>query len=185
VKLLRRIPPVATTAAITAAVYGVLGAALSRRPPQELSPFVPPILATLPLAIAVINGAALFCLLAGWRAIREGRVQRHRAFMLAATGLISLFLVLYVGRVAMGGVKAFPGPPGIRTYVYLPVLAVHVCLSIVSVPLVVYNIVTGVTRDPVGVAKTRHPAVGRIGARLWSVSLALGILVYVLLNVLF
>lgn len=170
---------------MTAAVYAVLGAALSRRPPDALPPFLPPVLALLPLAIAVINAAALFCLLSGWRAIRAGLVRRHRAFMLGATGLISLFLVLYVARVALGGVKAFPGPPVVRAYVYLPVLAVHVILSIASVPLVVHNVLTGITRSSVDMAKSGHPAVGRVAVLLWSVSLALGILVYLLLNVLF
>lgn len=183
--LTRRIPPVVATAAVTAVVYGLLGAALSRRPPDVLPPFLPPVLAVLPSVIAAINTAALFCLLAGWRAIRARQIARHRAFMLSAAGLISLFLVLYVSRVVLGGLKAFPGPPSVRAYVYLPVLAVHVSLSIASVPWVVYNILTGVTRSPADVATTRHPAVGRIAVRLWSVSLALGILVYLLLNVLF
>jgi putative membrane protein len=184
-KITREIPPAAASALATAAVYGILGTALSRRPPELLPSFLPPLLAALPLIIAVINAAALFCLLAGWRAIRRRRVQPHRAFMLTAAGLISLFLVLYVSRVSLGGVKAFPGPPTIRAYVYLPILAVHVMLSIVSVPVVIYNIFTGITRGPAGVPDTNHARVGRTAVLLWSVSLALGIAVYVLLNVLY
>jgi putative membrane protein len=185
VKASRRIPFAAATTAITTAVYGVLGVALSRRPPDQLPLFIPPVLATLPLVIAVINASALICLLSGWRAIRTGRVRAHRAFMLAAAGLISLFLVLYVTRVALGGVKTFPGPSAVRAYIYLPVLTVHIGLSILSVPLVVYNLLTGLTHRPAAIPGTRHPRVGRAAVLLWSVSLALGILVYALLNVLY
>ena len=105
--------------------------------------------------------------------------------MLASAALISMFLVLYVTRVALGGVKAFPGPPGVRVYIYLPILTIHIVLSILSVPPVVYNLLIGLTHSAAGVAKTPHPRVGRVAVSMWSVSLALGILVYLLLNVLY
>lgn len=73
----------------------------------------------------------------------------------------------------------------IRRYMYLPALTVHVALSIVSVPLVVYNLLIGLTHDVRAIAGTKHPRVGRVAVTLWSVSLALGILVYLMLNVLF
>ena len=176
---------VLATVLITAAVYGILGYVLSSRPPEMLSPPVSRILPLFPLLIAVINAAALTCLLAGWRAVRTGRIAMHRKLMLASAALISMFLVLYVTRVALGGVKAFPGPPGVRLYIYLPILATHIVLSILSVPPVVYNLLIGLTYDAAGVAKTPHPRVGRVAVSMWSVSLALGILVYLLLNVLY
>jgi putative membrane protein len=173
------------TIGLTAAIYAVLGYVLSATTPARLPPPVASVLASFPLLIAGINALALACLIAGWRAIRARRVLEHRRFMLAAAGLISLFLVLYVARVALGGTKAFPGLQAVRTYVYLPVLAVHIVLSIVSVPLVIYNLLTGLTLGIPEVRTTRHPAVGRYAVALWSTSLALGILVYLLLNVLF
>ncbi|MDR7486217.1 MAG: DUF420 domain-containing protein [Armatimonadota bacterium] len=174
---------VLATAAITLAAYGLLGYVLLRRPPAEVAPAVRQMLAALPTLIAVVNAAALACLLAGWKAVRTGRIPAHRRYMLAAVGLISAFLVLYVTRVALGGIKAFPGPPEVRRYVYLPALAVHVALSIVTVPPVVFNVLTGLTRPAVEVPATAHPRVGRIAVSLWSISLALGILVYLMLNV--
>jgi putative membrane protein len=142
-------------------------------------------LAFFPTLIALVNASALLCLLAGWRAIRAGRVSAHRRLMLAAAAFISAFLVLYLTRVTLGGVKAFPGPQAIRLYLYLPALAIHIALSILSVPPVIYNLLIGIT-VPVGeIPKTRHPRVGRVAVVLWSVSLALGILVYLLLNVFF
>ena len=60
-----------------------------------------------------------------------------------------------------------------------------VLTQVASVPLVVHNVLTGITRSSVDIAKSGHSAVGRVAVLLWSVSLALGILVYLLLNVLF
>jgi putative membrane protein len=169
----------------TLAIYAVLSFVLSSRPPAQLPPAVAAALALFPSLIAVVNALALTCLIAGWRAVRAGHIQRHRRLMLASAALISLFLVLYVTRVALGGTKAFPGPAAVRSYVYLPVLAVHILLSVVSVPLVIYNLITGLTRETRAVAATRHPIVGRFAVALWSTSLALGILVYLLLNVVY
>jgi putative membrane protein len=171
------------TVALTVMVYAILGVVLSMSPPAHLPPAIAAALPALPPIIALTNVLALTCLIAGWRAVLARGIQRHRRFMLASAALISLFLVLYVTRVALGGTKPFPGPPEIRTFIYLPVLAVHIVLSIASVPLVVYNLITGLTHSAGAVAGTRHPAVGRYAVALWSASLALGILVYFLLNV--
>lgn len=170
---------------ITAAVYTLLALVLSASPPARPAPEIAALVRALPTVIAVINLAALAFLLAGWRAARARRIGAHRGAMLAAAACISLFLVLYVTRVALGGVKSFAGPPAVRTYVYLPVLAVHVLLSILSVPLVVHNLLIGLAYRRADIRRTRHPQVGRWAVLLWSVSLALGLLVYLLLNVLY
>ncbi|MDR7421568.1 MAG: DUF420 domain-containing protein [Armatimonadota bacterium] len=173
------------TLVLTVAVYAALGVALAMRPPAVLPPAVIAALAALPTLIAIVNTLALACLIAGWRAVLARRIHRHRRFMIASAALISLFLVLYVTRVALGGTKAFPGPTAVRAFVYLPILAVHIVLSIVSVPLVVYNLLTGLRHPAGAVAATRHPSVGRYAVALWSTSLVLGIVVYLLLNVLY
>lgn len=88
--------------------------------------------------------------------------------MLASVMLITLFLVLYVTKVALAGVKAFPGPPEIRRYVYLPVLTVHISLSILSVPPVLYNMLIGLTCVVREIPRTKHAQVGRVAVTLWS-----------------
>ena len=177
--------PLRGTVLAALAVYGILGFALSAPPPATLPPGVRAALGSVPLVIAVVNATALALLLSGYRAIRAGRVAAHRRFMLGAAACIALFLVLYVTRVALGGVKAFPGPAVVRTFLYLPVLSVHIALSIVAVPLVIHNLLTGLRLPARDLPLTAHPRVGRWAVRLWSVSLALGIVVYLLLNVLF
>jgi putative membrane protein len=177
--------PLAGTIFISLAAYGVLGYALSTNPPDVLPPLVSRALAVFPHLIAAVNATALICLLAGWRAIRAGSVVAHRRLMLASVMLISAFLILYVARVALGGTKTFPGPSEIRRYVYLPALTVHIALSILSVPPVIYNVLVGMTYPLRDVGKTQHPRVGRIAVTLWSTSLALGLLVYLLLNIVY
>jgi putative membrane protein len=170
---------------LAAVVYTVLGYALTGEPPASAPPSLGRFLALAPHLIAIVNATALACLLLGWRAIRRRQIPVHRAYMLAAAALISIFLVLYVTRVALGGTKAFAGPAALRAYVYLPMLAVHILLSILSVPPVIYNVLVGLTRDPAAVRLTAHPRAGRVAVALWSLSLLLGLGVYLLLNVLF
>jgi len=170
---------------LAAVVYAVLAYALASEPPPGLPPAVARLVALAPHLIALINAAALICLRMGWRAIRSGNVTLHRRFMLSAATLISAFLVLYVTRVALGGTKAFPGPAVVRTYLYLPMLTVHILLSILSVPPVIYNVLVGLTHHPDEIGRTAHPRVGRVAVTLWSLSLVLGLGVYLLLNIIY
>ncbi|WP_121742539.1 DUF420 domain-containing protein [Natronorubrum halophilum] len=132
-------------------------------------------------AIAVINTAATVCLIAGWYWIRAGEVEKHRLAMISAFTLILLFLVVYLLRVGGGGEKYFEGPDLVY-YVYLAMLAVHILLSIVSVPVVLYALILGLTHTPAELRQTVHAKVGRIAAASWILSLVLGVVTYVMLN---
>jgi len=133
-------------------------------------------------AIAVVNTATLLSILAGWRWIRRGEVRKHRKAMLTAFSLIILFLLIYLFKIGGGGTKEFVGPTLVRNYVYLPMLAVHLVLSIVSVPVVIYAVVLGLTHTPEELRETPHARVGRIAAGAWSLSLFFGVIAYILLN---
>ncbi len=133
-------------------------------------------------AIAAVNSLALLCIVAGVYYVRQGELKRHRNLMLAATALIVVFLVIYLFRVGGGGTKIFEGPELVRNYVYLPMLAVHLVLSIAAVPLVIYAVVLGVTRPLEEVGETLHPRVGRVAAFAWGLSLFLGVVTYFMLN---
>jgi putative membrane protein len=61
-------------------------------------------------------------------------------------------------------------------------LAIHVLLSIVAVPVVLHAVVLGLTHSPNELRDTIHPTVGRIAVTAWTLSLALGVITYVLLN---
>ncbi len=133
-------------------------------------------------AIALINTAATTSLILGWYWVRQGEIRKHRAAMLTAFGLILLFLVLYLLKVGGGGTKEFVGPTG-AYYAYLAMLAVHIILSVVSVPVVIYQVVTGLSHSTEELRRrTIHVRIGRIAATAWIVSLSLGVVTYLLLN---
>ena len=132
-------------------------------------------------AIAIINAGATALLIAGWYWIRTGEVAKHRLAMVGAFALILVFLVVYLLRVGGGGEKYFVGPDPVY-YAYLVMLAVHVILSIVAVPVVVYALTLGLTHTPEELARTPHARIGRIAAASWILSLVLGIVTYLLLN---
>ncbi len=140
--------------------------------------------------IAVVNSAALLSLLVGWYFIRDGQVSKHRAAMLFAFALICAFLVLYLWKVGGGFEKSIRIADGqfLAAYasiirpLYLLMLAVHILLSVVAVPVVLYAVVLGLTHTPTELADTAHARVGRIAVLSWSISLALGIVTYLMLN---
>lgn len=169
---------------VTAVVSGtgyllVIGTFMELFPYPEISVGTVDLLSHL---IAVVNGIALTSLLLGFYWIRKRDIRRHRAAMLTAFILIILFLILYLPKVGGGGTKRFTGPEMVKTYIYLPVLGIHLLLSIVSVPIVVHAIVLGLSNPIEDIPSTAHPRVGRIAVAAWVTSLVLGIAAYVLLN---
>jgi putative membrane protein len=133
-------------------------------------------------AIAAINLTALAAIVVGVRAVRRGDVERHHRAMTVAFALILTFLAVYLVKVGGGGTKLFEGPAVVKSYLYLPMLAVHLLLSVVSVPLVVDALVLGTVTPVDELPDTRHPRVGRIAVAAWGLSLALGLVTYLLLN---
>jgi putative membrane protein len=140
--------------------------------------------------IAVVNSVTLVTILLGFWFIRRGQIRRHRAAMLTAFSLIIVFLVLYLWKVGGGFEKSIviaQGAPlanyaGIVRPTYLLMLAIHITLSVVAVPIVLHAVVLGLTHRPSELADTVHPKVGRIAVAAWSLSLFLGIVTYLLLN---
>ena len=142
-------------------------------------------------AIAVVNSVTVVLLCAGWYWIRTGAVRKHAHAMLSSFVLIIIFLSMYLPKVAGGGTKEFVldsayswVPLWDWVYpAYLLMLAVHILLSILAVPLVLYAVVLGVTHTPEELrTETPHRRVGRIAAGSWILSLVLGVVTYLLLN---
>lgn len=162
-------------------VFGAVGGLL----PAAVLPRVEPLITAVPHLNAVISACAIVTILYGVRSIRRGNVSHHRAAMLASTALFGLFLTLYLYRVSIEGPTEFAGPAAIRQFLYLPLLAVHILLAIVCVPLVYYVLLLAWTHDVAELPRTNHPRVGRLAAAFWLVSFSLGIVVYLMLHVVF
>ena len=132
-------------------------------------------------AIAVINLATTVLIVLGWYWIRTEQIEKHRVAMIGAFVTILLFLVVYLVRVGGGGDKLFVGPDTVY-YAYLIMLAIHIILSIVAVPVVLYALILGLTHTPAELRQTAHARVGQIAAASWLLSLVLGIVTYLMLN---
>jgi putative membrane protein len=175
-----RTRPRAITIVLSVVGYVLVGGAL-----YGFIPLFPPLSdSTVDLfshLIAAINTLALSSLLAGVYFIKTDQVEKHRRAMLTAFSLIVLFLVVYLWKTGGGYEKAIVAPD-LVTVVYLAMLAVHILLSVVAVPVVLYAAILGLTHTPAELRETSHARYGRIAAVAWSVSLALGIVTYLLLN---
>ncbi|WP_458206226.1 DUF420 domain-containing protein [Haladaptatus sp. NG-SE-30] len=170
----------------TTAVLSVLGYVLVLGTFAGVLPIYPRIsIETVNLlsdAIAVVNSVATISLVLGWYWIRKGEVKKHRAAMLTAFSLILVFLALYLTKVGGAGGEKHILVEGFPYYAYLIMLAIHIILSVVAVPVVLFALVLGLTHTPAELRNTKHANVGRIAAGSWIVSLVLGVVTYVMLN---
>jgi putative membrane protein len=154
--------------------------------PTSILPKAPSaVLAVIPPTNAGLSLVAIGTILTGIRAIRAGDIDRHRRLMVTSFGLFALFLGLYLYRVSLVGPTHFAGPAWLETFLYLPVLIIHMGLAILCLPLVYYVLVLAYAYPVERLAETRHPQVGRVAATLWLISFGLGIVVYLLLYVVF
>jgi putative membrane protein len=180
----RHVP--ALSGLLSVVALALVFAAALRAIPAWILPRAPDaVLHAIPHVNAVVSLAAIGTILVGVRAIRRGNVARHRRFMLTTTGLFAVFLVAYLYRVALEGPTDFAGPAAVETYLYFPLLGIHILLAIVCVPLVIYALLLALTHSIAELPETRHPTVGKAAAALWLVSFTLGTAVYLLLYVLY
>jgi len=187
-----RAHPKAVTVLLSVVGYAAVVGAFVVPPVQALFPELSlPQVNLLGHAIAAVNSVTVVLLCLGWYWIRNDEVQKHAHAMMSSFVLILVFLSMYLPKVAGGGTKEFVlesayawVPLWDWVYpAYLLMLAIHILLSILAVPLVLYAIVLGVTHTPEELrTQTPHRRVGRIAAGTWILSLFLGVVTYVLLN---
>ena len=132
--------------------------------------------AFLPALNAILNGLSATALLIGYTFIRSHRVQAHRAAMITAFIFSTLFLVSYIVHHALHGDVRYPHDAPLRM-VYLPLLASHIVLAIVALPLVLVTFffsLTGRIRQHRKVARWTFP--------LWLYVSVTGVITYVMLR---
>jgi len=168
----------ASLALVFGAVLGAIPRGAIPRPPEG-------VLAAIPHVNAAVSTVAVVTILAGVGFARRREFRKHRVAMLCSAGLFAVFLVLYLYKVALEGPAEFPGPATLYRLVYLPLLAVHVLLAVVCIPLLYYVLLLATTRPVSALADTAHARVGRAAASLWLISFVLGNVVYALLYVVY
>ncbi len=129
----------------------------------------------LPAVNATLNAASATLVLLGFRAIRRGERERHRALMLGAVGCSVLFLAGYLTRIALTGTHRFPDVAPLRA-VYLAVLASHTVLAALAGPLVLRTLFLALReRFP------DHRRIARATLPVWLYVSVTGVVVYAML----
>ena len=132
-------------------------------------------LSDLPALNASLNATAAVLLLVGYSFIRKGQMRRHRATMISAFVVSTLFLISYLIYHANVGSKPFPGHGPIRA-VYFTILLTHVVLAAAVVPLVLITLTRGLRGR-----FDRHVAIARWTFPIWLYVSVTGVIVYLML----
>jgi putative membrane protein len=90
----------------------------------------------LPNLNALLNGLSALALLLGFYFVKNKRISAHRASMVTAFIFSTLFLVSYIVNHALHGDTLYPVHDALYRLVYVPILASHILLAIVALPVV-------------------------------------------------
>jgi putative membrane protein len=132
--------------------------------------------AFLPGLNAILNGCAATALLIGFTFIRAHRIRAHRASMLTAFAFSTLFLVSYILHHALHGDVRYPAHGAWRGF-YLPLLASHIVLATVALPLVLVTFFFSLSgRIP------QHRKIARWTFPIWLYVSITGVITYVMLR---
>lgn len=132
----------------------------------------------LPAVNATLNGLAAVLLLLGYRAIRGGRREVHRRFMLAAFASSCLFLACYLYyhfAVARGQPTRYHATGAART-AYLALLLSHTVLAVINLPMVLRTLWLAHRED-----WERHRRLARWTFPIWLYVSVTGVAVYAVL----
>jgi putative membrane protein len=131
----------------------------------------------LPTLNAVLNGLSAIALCTGLYFIKTGDRKAHRASMLVAFGFSSLFLISYTANHALHGDTRFPPAHATVRAIYLSILASHIFLSIVALPLVLATFFFSLSgRFP------QHKRIARYTFPIWLYVSVTGVVIFALLQ---
>jgi putative membrane protein len=123
---------------------------------------------------ASLNGTSAILLAGGYVAIRSGKIAVHKAFMISAFVVSSVFLASYLLYHFRVGHVAFHGQGWIRP-VYFVLLTSHTILAVVIVPMIL------VTLRRAWLGKfDRHRVIARWTLPLWFYVSVTGVIVYLM-----
>ena len=137
----------------------------------------PLLLAVHPLATtnAVLNAISTVLLVVGWIAIRRRNWRAHRAAMVAAFLVSTVFLVCYLAYHWIVGHVPFTGQGPVRI-VYFAILISHILLA-VTVPVLAISMFVLAYRG----RWEAHRRLGRITMPIWLYVSVTGVVIYLML----
>ena len=128
----------------------------------------------LPHFQAMLNTLAALFLGAGYYFIRAQNRSAHRNCMITALAISSVFMVSYLTYHAEVGYMPFAGEGIIRPF-YFTMLASHVILAAVIVPMVLITVFYAIRGN-----FNMHPRVARWTLPVWFYVSVSGVLIYIL-----
>lgn len=129
----------------------------------------------LPTLNASLNATAAVLLVIGYVLIRLRHVRAHRAVMLAAFGVSTLFLISYLVYHANAGSRPFPGRGAIRG-VYFFILVTHIILAALVLPMAILTLSRALREE-----FDRHVPLARWTLPIWLYVSVTGVIVYLML----
>lgn len=132
-------------------------------------------LSDLPAVNAGLNSLSTVLLLAGYRNIRRRNIPAHRACMVAAFAVSTLFLVCYLTYHVQVGSVPFRGQGWIRP-VYFTILISHITLAAAILPLALVTLYRA-WRERFD----SHRRIARWTLPLWLYVSVTGVVVYLML----
>lgn len=130
----------------------------------------------LPNTYALTNGITALLLIFAVVAIKNKNVILHRRLMTACIALSVYFLLAYVVYHATTPSTKFGGEGAART-IYLIILASHILLSIVTVPLVLITYVRALNKK-----FDKHKRIARITFPIWLYVAITGVVIYLMIS---
>ncbi|MBE7156847.1 MAG: DUF420 domain-containing protein [Rhodospirillales bacterium] len=130
----------------------------------------------LPALNAVFNGLSAAALTLGFIFILRRQVVAHQRSMMAAFVFSTLFLLSYILHHALHGDVRFPADAGGARTVYLLLLASHVLLSVVALPMVLITFFLSLSGR-----FAAHRRLARYTFPIWLYVSVTGVVVYAML----
>jgi len=128
---------------------------------------------------ATLNGTTAILLMIGRNFIKRGAVAKHRATMISAFAVSSVFLVCYLYYHFHVGSVHFQGRGWVRP-LYFSILISHTVLAAVVVPMILTTLTLALTEK-----FDRHRRLARWTYPIWMYVSVTGVIVYLMLYKLF
>ena len=131
---------------------------------------------SLPFFHAILNGSTAVLLLTGFILIKNKKTNAHKISMMSAFILSSVFLVSYVISKLTNDPVPFGGEGFIRI-TYFFVLITHIILSVAVLPLALFSIYRGITRE-----FDKHKKIVKWTFPIWIYVAITGVMVYIFMT---
>lgn len=144
---------------------------------------IPEFVYKLPKLNAFINGTCSLLLLLSLYFIKQKNIALHRKLNILTFFLSAVFLVSYITYHWMAHETKYPGEDSLRT-VYLIILASHIILAALVMPLILLSFWYGLkSQEPGGEAYAiKHRKLTRWSFPIWLYVTITGVIVYVMIS---